>query len=1411
MPTPRVSVHTIPLKAGRVGTLLLLLHTCAVGIFFALIEPPTAFAQNYGVELSVAVSAYATDGVGGCTPPDAECFQKNISVPAQGGFLKAFTTSLPIAANVSAAGGNSASANANITASLGTLNGNIDVDASVGNIGAAGVVGSGQAHWTDTITITSTSLPVGTSVQGVVTLKIVSSITNPLDCNSFDSCPNVEYQVLPWNGTLFINTGYGPGTSVQNQSAQINNSYFYVGEQIIVQAGLDMGTISAGGSAFNGTGAINATGTFNFDVCTPGASYTTGSGMNYASGAGSNACGPTSQITAGLGACGNRTNPQACSAEPISTGNGNYYYQHTDLAMSGNRMPILFQRSYNSLDTYFGPLGANWTNNYNIVLTPNSSGAVIKWDDGHEETFTLSGGIYFPQPGVFNTLTGNSDGTFVLTRKDQTQFAFSSNGNLTGITDKNGNTVALTYGTSGNLDQVADAVGRSFTISYDSSNRISGITDPIGRNVAFQYDSNNNLVQVTDPAGGITTYAYDANHRVTSIRQPNSQLLLQNAYDSSGRVISQTNGQGFTWSFAFGTPNAGDTTITDARGNQVVHSYDSMLRIVKIKDAAGGFTSFVYDANNDRTSVTNQNGKTSSFSYDPNGNVTGIVDPLGDTSAFTYDSKNNLLTATNAKGQVTAFSYDAKSNLTAINNALGNKTSFVYDGSGELTSRTDARGDATTLSYDSSGNLTSVTDALGHSSTLAYDTIGRLTSITDPNGHTTIATYDALSRLIKTTDPAGGETQFAYDAIGNLLKITDANGIATTYAYDPTNNLIRVTDGLGHSRAAYLYDPNNNRVAFANANGNVTFYFYDALNRQIAINDPLSFTTSYGYDPVGNVVASTDAKGQKTQFAFDALNRLISISYADGQTVAYSYDADGNRTSMADSHGTTGYAYDALDRLTSIIHPGGKIVKYGHDAVGNRTSLTYPDGKVLSYSFDPANRLVGVTDWTGRNTSYSYDPSGNLIGIDYPNRSILGFNYKSNNQLLSVVTTYPGRHPVLSFLYFTDQVGNRLLTIRDSSSVTIYDYDALYELTSVNRDGKITSYTYDPVGNRLSLTEPGTSINYTYDADDRLLSSSTATFTYDADGNETSKTNISNGESIVYSYDAANRLIHAASGISKSNFTYDGDGNRVGQSIATGTYDYLNDVASALPVVLQESGPDGNIGYVHGLGLISELSSSFDYSYLYDGLGTVVGLTDARGKLVESYDYDTWGESLKSIPKNRIGTENKFRFTGEALDPETGLYYLRARYYDPQLGRFISRDPFSGFNTLPISRNRYIYGWNNPTRFIDRSGKAPESGPLNPAGFEYNVLGQDDTVREINGVPVTPLVPQGQVVSISELLIGVATEISNAPWFILGMDFHEIIELIRHIPEGPFVPPDEFLPQAPCGSRVFNPAYTNCT
>jgi RHS repeat-associated protein len=1003
---------------------------------------------------------------------------------------------------------------------------------------------------------------------------------------------------------------------------------------------------------------------------------------------------------------------QGFIAEPVNTATGNYIFQRTDLRIPGRGLPLVFTRTYNTLDPYTGPLGAGWTHAYNVILREAADGTVtIKREDGHEESYSpLGGGRYAPEfTWVVDDLVKNADGSFTLTTKNQTQLQFTSGGQLASIVDRNGNTMTLQY-SGGTLVTIIDTVGRAVSLTSDGSNRITALTDPAGRTVRYTYDAQGNLATATDPNGGVMSFAYDGNHRVTQIHDERGNALLANVYDSQGRVSTQSNGRGFTTAFAYGVPGSGQTTITDARGNQTMHTYDAALRLVATTDPNGNTAAFTYDVANNRTGATDPNGHTTQFTYDAKANVTSVTDPLGNLVSLTYDGQNNLTSATNARGFTTVFGYSVPGNLTSIQDAAGKTTVFGYDGFGQLSRKTDARGNQTQYGYDAQGNLTRITDALGGITTLTYDGIGRLLTLTDPNGHTAGATYDANSRLTRIADPLGNATGFTYDAVANLIDILDAKGNHTGYAYDQVNNLTVVTDALAHV-TRYVYDANSNRTAVTDANSHTTTYAFDALNRLSHITDPLAHATTYTYDAVGNVTSVKDPNGMTNVFSYDPNNRLTGIAYGDGTSVAYTYDPNGNRVTMADHRGPTGYGYDAMDRPIRVTHPDGAVVRYGYDAVGNRITLMYPDAGLVSYNYDILNRLSQVTDREGQITVYTHDVAGNLIRTSYPNGTAITYQYDASNRLTEI-DHKRGRQLLTSVAYTLDQLGNRLTKTKDGKTndgkfITSYSYDTLSQLVSAITKHQQTAYTYDATGNRLTSASPGKVTQFSYDAADRLLQAGNETFTYDANGNRISMTD---GVVTTYAYDAANRLIQVIKGDgTASAYEYDGDGNKVTRTLNGAVSHFTNDVATPLPVLLSEQGPS-NISYVHGLGLISQSGAGFKDFYHADGLGSIVLLTDTSGGQVTTYDYDPWGSPVAS--GHASAAENRFRFAGEEIDDLTGFYYLRARWYDAAVGRFITKDPFPGLVHNPLSLDHYIYVRNRPTRLVDRSGLSPSEGVI---------------------------------------------------------------------------------------------------
>jgi len=359
--------------------------------------------------------------------------------------------------------------------------------------------------------------------------------------------------------------------------------------------------------------------------------------------------------------------------------------------------------------------------------------------------------------------------------------------------------------------------------------------------------------------------------------------------------------------------------------------------------------------------------------------------------------------------------------------------------------------------------------------------------------------------------------------------------------------------------------------------------------------------------------------------------------------------------------------------------------------------LTYPTGQVVTYTYDAASRLVTVTDWAGRVTTYTYDAAGRQTGVAYPNGVEATYAYDNADRLLSIAHSSPVSGTIAVFTYTLDSVGNRL-TMVDLEGTTSYNYDDLYRLTEVTYpDAETVTYAYDPMGNnRTAMTSTVSGVvTYTYDVGDRLQAAGPITFTWDANGNMTGK------GSAAYAFDALDRLTGVVSGTTTVRFAYNGDGVRVRKAVNGVGTDYVQDIAAPLPVVVAETSGGQTNRYVYGNDLLAQVDPGGSPSFFHaDGLGSTRALSNAAGQRTDAYSYDVFG----ALRSHTGGAAQPFAFAGEQMDGELGLAFLRARYYDPEFGRFISQDRFPGTAFQTQSLNGYAYAGNNPILETDPAG-----------------------------------------------------------------------------------------------------------
>jgi RHS repeat-associated protein len=335
------------------------------------------------------------------------------------------------------------------------------------------------------------------------------------------------------------------------------------------------------------------------------------------------------------------------------------------------------------------------------------------------------------------------------------------------------------------------------------------------------------------------------------------------------------------------------------------------------------------------------------------------------------------------------------------------------------------------------------------------------------------------------------------------------------------------------------------------------------------------------------------------------------------------------------------------------------------------------------------------------------------------------YTYDALNRLTGLTQTL-GSNTLHSYAYTLAPTGNRLRVVEDTGRSVSYSYDAALQLTAEMIDDPgsgttSTSYAYDAAGNRVSRTGPSGTTTYAYDFNSRLLNAGPTSFTYDNNGNTLSQ--IAPGSTTAYQYDGLNRLVKAASADGVTSYAYDAAGNRVQTQSPTGTTNYLVDPfgADRLAQVLRETDANGAplVDYVYASSELLNLTTPAGPRFrLADGQRSTRQLTDADGSITDTYACDAFGNLLTHTGT----TPNNYLYAGQQFDPRLGAYYLRARYYAPSIGRFLTTDPLPGSRLNPKSLQRYTYAANDPVNGWDPSGRQTNTVEIQVVAAEEGEL-----------------------------------------------------------------------------------------
>lgn len=617
-------------------------------------------------------------------------------------------------------------------------------------------------------------------------------------------------------------------------------------------------------------------------------------------------------------------------------------------------------------------------------------------------------------------------------------------------------------------------------------------------------------------------------------------------------------------------------------------------------------------------------------------------------------------TAAGAATNVTiAYHTTAPYNISSVTTVgpNGNITqSYTYNSFNDILTFTNGRGKTTTFGYNAAGNLTSITHPLGQPTVMERNPNGTISKVTTPAGVVTNFTYNTYGNLLTTTTPNSSSpaitTSATYDALSRVTSKTDARNQTVTYDYFANDLLKKMNAPLSYF-VEYNYDVNDNNTTVTNAKGNATTNTYHPQTDQLMSRSFGSKTESFTYHEDGSLKTFTNGRNQTFTFTYDPSGRITSDSYS-----TYTYNPEGTLNTVTHTQGaktyTLDYDYDVLRRLTKTTCDGF-AVQYRYDNNNNLDLLTYPDGKTVAYAYDNKDRITTVTDWAGKVTTYVYDDDGKVLRYTLPNGTKAIYSYDAAGRPTGIRHEKSNGTVICAYTFTLDQGGNHL------------------------EENIIEPYTTLPV---LAAT----TTNYTTNARNETTAAGSNAYTFDGNGATTNQA----GQALTW--DSKDNLL------TRNGITYFYDGNETRRA-KTGKRYVINELSNS---VLAETDEAGTYLFYYVYGPTGLLYRQYSYPgtayYHYDFRGSTIALTDDGQNTFRQYQYDAYGKVLRQTSAG--SDDNPFRYVGqhgvqyEAPD----LYFMRARYYDPTTGKFLSEDPI-------WSTNLYAYGANNPVMMIDEDGR----------------------------------------------------------------------------------------------------------
>jgi RHS repeat-associated protein len=888
--------------------------------------------------------------------------------------------------------------------------------------------------------------------------------------------------------------------------------------------------------------------------------------------------------------------------------------------------------------------GANPAN-FTTTFARNAFGQVTETVDplGHKTT-----NEYDPDQNLIASTDANAH---------TTSYSYDAADERTSVRRADGTTRGTTYGPDGEVNEQIDGAGHATRYDYDALGREVASTDPLSRTTRHAYDPAGNETSMTDPEGQVTTKTYDAGNELTGVAYSDGKTpnVTGITYDADGERTGMTDGTG-TWSW----------------------NWDSLQRLTSVTEGGNGTVGYQYDLNGNLTAITYPDGKTVNRSYDAAGDLTGVTDWLGHTTSFGYDSNSNLGEEQYPGGVSAQLGYNNADQLTSIADAGGGHAlagfSYSRDALGQVTSETADNGEASTInySYDSLNQLTAA-----NANPYGYDAADNPTTF----GTGTTQTFDAANQLIGRSEPgetnehpkeelpkeeepapAPEEPPASESPPSSTGPSTSSTGPTSTTTPPATKT---PSSGVGGYHITYT-PPTKNVMVHATSKG----------SRKGKMTSPKLHIHGSHELLVAFISASGPASGGQrvTHLSGDHLHWSLVTRQVVAGGDAEIWQARASRA--AKGHITARLRDTGYPATLAIAGYGGSAYIKAHATSRGHASspaITLPNvsGALVVIAGNSSGQKTGIAPLAGERLLAKY--------VDHSHHSA-GWvqQLEASSASARAADAHPASHwgmAAVAIAAHSVQAArvSRASRVRRPSPIFRSVAEAAPAVTSPAARSS-----------REKSASPKTSLSRI----DASPSSVTRQYTYSARGNRTSESD--GGTTLPLSYDQANRLVGVGGDIS---YAYNGDGLRTSKTVKGATTAFAWSEAEELPELLQH----GSTYYIYGPeGTPVEQISGSTPLYLHqDHQGSTRLLSDSEGNVVGRYSYDAWGK----VTSHTGSASTNLQYDGQYTDAETGYQYLRARYYDPETGQFLARDP-----AATVTRSQYAFGTNNPVNMGDPTG-----------------------------------------------------------------------------------------------------------